>query len=169
MTSLTPGWASMMTATATSGVPPGGPAKAMNQAWLDGGSVPSWAVPVLPPTSKPGICARACRCRPATTPIIAVAHVGGRLRADGLGPHLGLELLDDLAALVGDSVEHVRRHDHAVVGDAGGDQRHLQRRGGDVALADRRPGERAVALVVGELGREDRRRRRRAGRRARPG
>ncbi len=28
---------------------PGGPAKPMIQAWLRGGSVPSWAVPVLPP------------------------------------------------------------------------------------------------------------------------
>ena len=49
MTSLTPGWASTRTATATSAGPSGGTAKAMNQAWLEGGSLPSWAVHAADP------------------------------------------------------------------------------------------------------------------------
>ena len=45
-----------MTATATSGGAPGGPANPMIQACVrSGSSADSWAVPVLPPTSKPGM------------------------------------------------------------------------------------------------------------------
>ena len=43
---------------------PSGPAKPMIQAWLRGGSVPSWAVPVLPPTTvTPGAVVEPARCR----------------------------------------------------------------------------------------------------------
>ena len=51
--SLAPSWPSTSTATATWGTSPSGPAKPMIQACERGGSVPSWAVPVLPPTTMP--------------------------------------------------------------------------------------------------------------------
>src|SRR5207244_1474713 len=53
VTSLTPGWPTTITATATRGACAG--AKATIHAWDDGGLVPSWAVPVLAATCVPGI------------------------------------------------------------------------------------------------------------------
>ena len=52
--SLAPSWPSMITDTATCGGCPGGPAKAMIQAWERAGVVPSCAVPVFAPISTPG-------------------------------------------------------------------------------------------------------------------
>ena len=78
--SLAPLWRSTITATATL-ASPGGPAKPMIQACERRREVPSWAVPVLPPTSKPGI-ARRVAVPPLHDLDHGLAHGVGGLRAD---------------------------------------------------------------------------------------
>src|SRR5205814_8926256 len=65
-----PGWSATIAATAADGAALGLPAQQVNHASDLGGSEPIWAVPVLPPTSKPGICA-AVPVPFSTTPRIA--------------------------------------------------------------------------------------------------
>ena len=147
--SLAPGWPSTITATAMVGSPPSGPPKPMIQACERAGSVPSWAVPVLPPTSKPGTARRVAV--PLDDAAHRLAHERRPWPVHGGGPHLGLVGVDDVAVGVAHVAEHVGRHHLAVVvGDGPGHHRHLQRRGGHLVLPDRRLGEgRQVVLEVG--------------------
>ena len=72
-----------------------------------GGSVPSCAVPVLPPTSKPGTSSRVA-VPPSTTPSIASRIRSAVASVHGRGPHLGVVGVDDVAVGVADVAEHVR-------------------------------------------------------------
>ena len=118
-----PAWSESATATATSGRSAG--AKAMNQVLLRPGT-PVSAVPVLPATEMPGIW--------AATPVPDShcqhhhrGQVGCRRRLDRRLPLLGLEALDHVPVGSDDALDELRLHDDAVVGDARGDERHLQR------------------------------------------
>src|SRR4051794_17654916 len=86
VTSLTPGWPCTITATATRGASAG--AKAIIHACDDGGTVPSWAVPVLAATCTPGMLTDVAvprlatsiimsRTWPATVGSMAVFHGSG--------------------------------------------------------------------------------------------
>ena len=88
-----------------------------------------------------------CRCprrRPATMKSRIVAAVVGRHRGP---PRFGVDRRSTgLPSSSRISVGDVRAHDCAAVGDRRRDQRHLQRRRGDLALAD--AGEREQRLVL---------------------
>ena len=100
--SLTPGWSSTTTDTATVGAWPGGPAKAIIQALIDAGSSPISAVPVLPPTSKPGILQHRGRAVGHHLHHRVVDGLGRARRVMGVQPGRGVVLLDQVALAVAD-------------------------------------------------------------------
>ena len=111
--------------------------------------------------------ARCRSCRPTSTPemradvavpLLDGAHhhrreLGGVGRAHGLAQPLGLGLLEDAQVGRAQGLDDVGPHHVAVVADAAGDHRHLQRRRGDLELADAGLGE-LRRLEVGALGGE---------------
>ena len=123
---------STSTATATLGSSAG--ANDTNQAY-GGRSGVDCAVPVLPPTSTP-----AMRADVAVPTLDGADHhlaqLGGVGAAHGLAESLGLRLLEHPEVGRAHGLDDVRLHDIAVVGDAGSDHRHLQRRRRDLVLAD---------------------------------
>ena len=90
------------------------------------------------------------RCRPRRASPRRIRSARGLVHRRR--PHLGLVGVDDVAVGVADVAEHVGRHHLAAVGHGRRDQRHLQRGGRHVVLADGRLGERRQVLL--EVGRE---------------
>ena len=72
----------------------------------------------------------------------------------GLQPWLRFVGADDLVLGVGDPVKHVGRHDGAGVGDAGANQRHLERRGLHALLADGGEVGKRLDFLLQEMNRE---------------
>ena len=121
------------TATATCGSSAG--AKAVNHAC---GAWPSacWAVPVLPATGTPAICA-AVPVPSSTTPDHHPVQRGGGLGRDRLDHRRRAATTEHVEVRSADHLsDEVRRHQLAAVGDRRADHRHLQRRHPHVALAD---------------------------------
>ena len=132
----TPCWFSRKTAIATRGASAG--AKAMNEVVFTPGA-PVSAVPVLPATATPGICA-AVPVPPVTTDSIIVVSSFAVSRRDRprAGPSACARTIVEPSGR-GDLVDDVGLHDDAVVGDPGRDHRHLQRRHLQPLLAEREP------------------------------
>ena len=104
-------------------------------------------MPVLPAIGTPGTWQPRRRARSGDHVHHGVAHVaatsGVVARSHGSGSYAS----DDLAVVVADLGHDVGRHDHAAVGDAGGHERHLQRGGRDLVLADGGLGQHRDVLV----------------------
>ena len=129
-----PAWSERATATATRGLSTG--ANAMNQVSFAPGR-PVSAVPVLPATRTPGICA-AVPVPDSHSQLHHRGELGRGLPARRLRELVGLRLREDLAVRLQDPVDDERLHDETAVGDTGGDHRHLQRRREQPLLAETR-------------------------------
>ena len=103
------------------------------------------AVPVLPATLTPGICAVWPVPLSTTSTIICVSSPATDGRDRVAVQASGVVLSSTRQVGRTHLVDDVGPHHRAAVGDAGGDHRHLQRRGGDVELADR--GQRGLRRV----------------------
>ena len=112
------------------------------RAWA--ASVPSCAVPVLAPTSYAGELQDCGRCRRSTTLTMASSQRLGHVRCSIESRHGRSLVAGHHVAVAGLHLgHHVGDHDPPLVRHPGGDQRHLQRGGRDVVLADGRLGQRA--------------------------
>src|SRR3954452_18747485 len=114
------------TATATSGSCAG--ANETNQAYGGTSGLPLWAVPVLPATWTPGMAPG------VAVPLLTVSTISwvtwSAVCADTAWSSSCGWVCRSVSNSGGlDRVDDVRLHHHALVGDAGGDHRHLQWRG----------------------------------------
>ena len=113
------------------------PAKLMNQVVFRP-AIPVSAVPVLPPTVKPG----SLSCGAGAALDDAPHHrrdLLGRLGLDRAAESVFLRAHDDRPVRRDDAVDDVGPHHDAVVRDRRGDHRHLQRRHEQPLLAEGEP------------------------------